>query len=171
MQISFYFSEDWYSIRIRSLMVNQSTFKNLLLVKLKKNYESTMEDVTMFVYFVIFNTLATVTIATAPENVPANSLPATLSPNLKFDGKLFFKYIPSHTSTVNKDSNSSNNKIDFKFRTLHPSCLFVLLTGKQIIFDGSSKDVLTVELIHGYLRYSVYLRNSIETSWVHISRL
>lgn len=73
---------------------------------------------------------------------------------LKFDGKLFFKYIPSVTvadkETFNNENN--NNKIEFKFRTLNPSGLFVLLTGQHVVTNGQYNDVLVVELIQGFLR-------------------
>ena len=103
---------------------------------------------TMFVY-----PLLTVVIATASYmHTVSSSIP------LKFNGKLFFKYIPSasvtdeeETFNNNNNNNNNNNKIDFRFRTLYPSGLFVLLTGQH------KDEVLFVELVQGFLRWINFL--------------
>ena len=121
-------------------------------------YITRLSTTAMFVY----SSLIMVVIVTASYmHAVSSSIP------LKFDGKLFFKYIPSITvvddtskninnninnNNKNNINNNNNNKIEFRFRTLYPSGLFVLLTGQHIVRNGQHDDTLVVELIQGFLR-------------------
>ena len=64
--------------------------------------------------------------------------------DIYFDGKTYIKYFPSK-AFFEKDC---INRIEFSFRTMHPSGMLTLMIGR---YD----DTLGLQLIQGKLRYVV----------------
>ena len=70
-------------------------------------------------------------------------------PIVKFNGENYLTYIPSKWQVY---QNLYVNKLEFKFRTIHPSGVLLLMSGNALSGIAQQKNVLGVHLVHGYLR-------------------
>ncbi|XP_066929132.1 contactin-associated protein-like 5 [Clytia hemisphaerica] len=74
-------------------------------------------------------------------------------PIMKFNGEQDLTYLPSRRQVY---QNPYVNKLEFKFRTIHPSGVLLVMSGiKLSVGSVRQGNVLGVYLVHGYLRYSL----------------